>query len=293
LKHVNSTLIVVAFGICLFACGTDKPSGTSTSTVATQSETKDTMETSADQPLTSSTQQAKSISQAASSTKQSLRVNDTVELEFSSPIGTFTTDEQPVPQTVWKQIALRGRHGWYQVVNDNAQWSQYHAAAAPEGDLVQIPTVGIMQDFDDSKSKKPVKLPEDDFYYNTYDVRYRTWTEYVAEDLSVLPRRQVDADFLGGEAEDGVEYYPLPYWLMKEQARLSHAKSLPAPERLTTFIELSKDTAAHTGTLSKPYRPLLTQLLRSYKAYSMPTDTASRLDQAVRSLELLMRGKGQ
>ncbi|MBF9141272.1 hypothetical protein [Hymenobacter properus] len=218
---------------------------------------------------------------------QRLRLNDTLELECSQPVATFVTSEQPAPQTAWTRLALRGRRGWYQVLETNAYWTLYHASVAPDGSLFQLPTVGVEDQLDSGahRAKKPLKVTEDDFFYNPYDLRHRTWTEYLDEELNALPARQIEAEYLGGEFDDKI-YHPLPYWLAQEKARLQQTHRLPPPEQIAQYLELSQDTARHTGRLVPAYRPLLAELLRAYEPLSTSADTARLLQEAIRSLQV-------
>ena len=218
-----------------------------------------------------------------SPTLQQWRVNDTLMLECSRPQATLVLEEYSTKSyTVWGQIALRGSRGSYQVLDTEAYWTLCNAVKSPAGDLFQLSTVDVDADPAQARAKK-LKQSERDLGYNTYDVRYQTWTGYLDENLNELPVKQIEPGFLGGEARDG-DYYPLPYWLTQEQTRLARTHSLPPAAQLDMYLELSQDTAAYTGRLGPAYRPLLTTLLKAYQTYPLPPATAARLKQAVQSL---------
>lgn len=216
---------------------------------------------------------------------QRWRINDTLTLECTHPLGTFVTEEQAVPQPVWGQLALRGQHGWYKLLADNMYWTLYHVSVAPDGTLFQLPTVGVEGKISPASAhvQQPIKLTEEDLFYNTYDVPRLTWTEYLDEDLVALPARQIEPDYLGGEVDDKT-YYPLPYWLAQEQKRLTSTRHLPTADRLAAYLELSQDTARHTGRLLPPYKGLLADLLQAYQAYPMAPDTLQLLRESLSSL---------
>lgn len=216
---------------------------------------------------------------------QRWRINDTLTLECSHPLATFVTEEQAVPQAVWGRLALRGRHGWYKLLADNMYWTLYHVAVAPDGTLFQLPTVGVEGKLKPASKhlQQPIKLTEEDLFYNTYDVPRLTWTEYLDEDLTALPARQIAPDYLGGELDDKI-YYPLPYWLAQEQKRITSTRHLPSADRLAAYLDLSQDTARHTGRLVPAYKGLLANLLQAYQAYPMAPDTAQLLQTSLRSL---------
>jgi len=216
---------------------------------------------------------------------QSWRINDTLTLECTHPLATFVTQQQAVPQPVWGQLALRGQHGWYKLLADNMYWTLYHVSVAPDGTLFQLPTVGVEGKLKQAskQAQKSIQLTEEDLFYNTYDVSHLTWTEYLDEDLAALPARQIAPDYLGGELDDKL-YYPLPYWLAQEQKRLTSTRHLPPADRLAAYLDLSQDTASHTGRLLPPYKALLADLLHAYQAYPMAPDTTQLLREALRSL---------
>jgi hypothetical protein len=88
---------------------------------------------------------------------------------------------------------------------------------------------------------------------------------------------------MGGEFDDKI-YYPLPYWIIQEKTRLENTHHLPASEQLSAYLELSQDTAIHTGRLMGSYRPILADLLRAYQKYPMSADTARLIKEALSSL---------
>jgi hypothetical protein len=265
----TTALWAASLGFCLAACGTKQEAK---STLAAPSVAKDSLLATRNAPT---------------QTVRTWRVNDTLELECSRPLATFTTEGQPTPQLVWGQLALRGRRGWYKVLAEHSYWTLYHVLVAPDGKLFQLPTVGVEDQIDAAQTspKKPLKITEEDFFYNTYDVAHLTWTEYLDEELSALPARQIAPDYLGGELDDKI-YYPLPYWLAQEKTRLQASHHLPAAAQLAAYLKLSQDTAAHTGRLRPPYRSLLADLLRAYQPYSLSPDTTRLLQDALRSLAL-------
>jgi hypothetical protein len=273
-------LLAASLALLLVACQSDHPAQHAVSTgpvERTKQDSSGTREVAA--------AVAEANSSASTPPTQRWRLNDTLELECSRPIATFVTEAQATPQTVWTQLALRGRRGWYRLLAENMYWTLYHASVTPDGTLFQLPTVGVEDQMGRGRhrARKPLKVSEAALFYNTYDVPNLTWTQYLDEGLNELPAREIEADYLGGEFNDQT-YYPLPHWLDQEQARLLRTHRLPASEQVAAYLELSQDTARFTGRLGPSYRPLLANLLRAYQPYATSPDTTRLLTEAVRSL---------
>lgn len=285
------TLIAASLGLLLVACQRDHPAQNAGSTVPAEPTKQDSSGT---REVPAAVKATDANSRASVPPTQRWRLHDTLELECSRPIATFVTEEQATPQTVWQQIALRGRRGWYKLLADNTYWTLYHASVTPDGQLFQLPTVGVEDQIrrGQHRAKKPLQVTEKELLYNTYDVPHRTWTEYLDEELSALPAREIEAEYMGGELNDKT-YYPLPYWLAQEQTRLQRTRRLPTSEQVTAYLELSQDTAWHTGRLVPPYRPLLATLLRAYEPYATSPDTTRLLQEAVRSLTVSASSKSK
>jgi hypothetical protein len=275
-------LLAAALGLLVVGCQSDHPARHAKTKVPA----KPTIQDSSATREVSAAVKARDANQRAS-TPPTLRwrISDTLELECSRPVATFVTEAQATPQTVWTQLALRGRRGWYRLLAENSYWTLYHASVTSDGRLFQLPTVGVEDQIGHGRhlAKKPLKVSEDDLFYNTYDVPHLTWTQYLDEELNELPAREIEADYQGGEFDDKT-YYPLPYWLDQEQTRLQRTHRLPTSDQLAAYLELSQDTARFTGRLGPSYRPLLANLLRAYQPYAMSPDTARLLTEAVRSL---------
>ncbi|RZJ88070.1 MAG: hypothetical protein EOO60_11515 [Hymenobacter sp.] len=277
----TNTLLAVALSFLLVSCHAKQATETTTSTATGPAARPDSIKYTQVPPAT--------LRSRASATPgmQRWRINDTLTLECSHPLATFVTEEQPVPQPVWGQLALRGQHGWYKLLADKMYWTLYHVSIAPDGTLFQLPTVGVEDKLKQASQQvqQPLKLMEEDLFYNTYDVPHLTWTEYLDEDLAALPARQIAPEYLGGELDDKL-YYPLPYWLAQEKKRLTSTRHLPTADRLAAYLELSHDTTSHTGRLLPPYKALLADLLHAYQAYPMAPDTLQLLQESLRSLNL-------
>ncbi|SFQ82621.1 hypothetical protein [Hymenobacter arizonensis] len=287
----SHTLLAASFGLLLVACQSDHPAQ-NTGSMVPAAPTKEDSSGTREVPVAGKATDANG--RASVPPTQRWRINDTLELECSRPIATFVTEEQATPQTVWNHLALRGRRGWYKLLADNMYWTLYHASVTPDGKLFQLPTVGAEDQLGRGRHRanKPLKLTEEELFYNTYDVPHRTWTEYLDEELNALPAREIDAEYLGGELNDKT-YHPLPHWLTQEHTRLQRTRRLPPAEQVAAYLELSQDTARHTGRLVPPYRPLLANLLRAYQPYTTSPDTTRLLQEAVRSLTVSTSSKSK
>jgi hypothetical protein len=282
-------LLTTCFGLLVGSCQSDHPAQHAKTTGPAKPTIQDS---NATRDVSAAVQARDADTRASTPPTQRWRISDTLELECSRPVATFVTEAQATPQTVWGQLALRGRRGWYRLLAENSYWTLYHASVTPDGRLFQLPTVGVEDQLGRGRHRanKPLHVTEDELFYNPYDVAHLTWTQYLDPELNELPAREIEADYLGGEFNDQI-YYPLPHWLDQEQRRLQRTHQLPAAEQVAAYLELSQDTARYTGRLEPPYRPLLANLLRAYQPYATSPDTARLLQEAVRSLTGSTRSK--
>lgn len=229
---------------------------------------------------------------------QHLRVNDTLTLEVSRPLAFFTVWRavEPAPalgrpgtRVLWGRAALRGRRGYYEVLDANAPYcTLYLAAVSRQGDVLAL---SCWSDIDRQAPLARAHLLDtvsvqrnQEFGYGYWDVRYRTWGLLLGADLQELPPPQ-EADevyafelsvvgFTGGTYR-GRAYHLLPYWLAREQARVRRTRRLPTAPYLANFLDLAYEVRG--GRLAPPYRPLLAHLLRAYAACPQPPATARQV----------------
>jgi hypothetical protein len=232
---------------------------------------------------------------------QRLRVNDTLVLEVSRPLARFGmwqpgAGDPPMrarPTTVlWGRAALRGHRGYYEVLHPYVPYcTLYRTVVSGRGDVLALTYWNDL----DNKAPRARTHPRDtvwvtrskDLGYTYWDVRYRTWSQLLGDDLQELPAPLEAEEVVGFEGSvvgfaggtyQGRSYHFLPYWLTHELARVRRTRRLPPAPRLDAFLGLAYDGSG--VRLTRPYRPLLTQLLRAYTACPQSSTTARQVAEA-------------
>ena len=216
-----------------------------------------------------------------------------------STLGAFIA---PRTDTLWAAVALRGKRNYRQVLNDSSAElaTPYLGAISPGGDIVHLAFFAPESDQTDSlRTLRGQTLllgngpPFQDGY--VWDVRLRTWTEFVDSNFIPLsvryPPRYRSFGFVGGVYD--VDTFELPsYWLTRAQAHFAHTHRPPSTLRLAQLTALSKQTTSNGATLPYAYRPLLRRLLQSYQSCPLPSSAKKQLQNALRELTLSDRNPG-
>ncbi|RZK36481.1 MAG: hypothetical protein EOO61_10290 [Hymenobacter sp.] len=231
--------------------------------------------------------------------RQEVRVNDTLVLECTRPFTTLPLYQEPA-LVMWSQMALRGRRGYYEVLNYPDTLGlyclyqcQHEALVSARGDVLHFSVLepGRLPG-DEARRGQP--LPHNAVYAldrEVWDVRYRQYTGYVTADLKDLERGYAPC-FTGVVSDLDEEYRLLPDWIGRERASLKRLHRLPPARRLLAYSNLSRETA--TETLPRyihGYGPLLLNLLHAWRAYPMPIATARHLDRSIYDLSTALRRK--